>query len=321
MAKMKIDIHADDYALTPNTSKDMIECMKAGKLNSISIVPNTKYFSECMDMLYEAIPSMPFLPLMSVHIDLVEGSSLTGTSDEISIYKNEDGRTLLNLSWGKLFALSYLIGRKNRIYKCLEDEIAAQIKRCGEAINRCVDTANKSGIPYAGKGLRIDSHQHAHHIPIVWEALTKVLEREGITPEYIRNSKEPLWVFLSEKSLIRTYRPVNIIKNRILALYSHKIDRYCVKNHIQKMYLWGLIMSGRMDSERIEKLIGKVYKKAERDKRDIEILFHPGLMLEEEYNGDVAKDAADDFYLKEDRHVEKDAVMNINFNMPGKDRS
>ena len=30
---------------------------------------------------------------------------------------------------------------------------------------------------------------------------------------------------------------------------------------------------------------------------------------------------ADDFYLKEDRHVEKDAVMNINFNMPGKDRS
>ena len=132
MAKMKIDIHADDYALTPNTSKDMIECMKAGKLNSISIVPNTKYFSECMDMLYEAIPSMPFLTLMSVHIDLVEGSSLTGTSDEISIYKNEDGRTLLNLSWGKLFALSYLIGRKNRIYKCLEDEIAAQIKAASD---------------------------------------------------------------------------------------------------------------------------------------------------------------------------------------------
>ncbi len=34
------DIHADDYALTLNTSKDMLECMRAGKLDSISIVTN-----------------------------------------------------------------------------------------------------------------------------------------------------------------------------------------------------------------------------------------------------------------------------------------
>ena len=318
---MKIDVHADDYALTPNTSRDMLECMKAGKLSSISIVPNTRYFDECMEMLYEAIPSMPRLPLMSVHIDLVEGSSLAATSDEVSIYRNEDGRIMLDLSWGKLFALSLLIGRKNRIYKCLQDEIAAQIKRCDEAIGKCIDIAKSAGVPCDQRSLRIDSHQHAHHIPIIWKALMSVLEREGIQPEYIRNSKEPLAVFLSEKSLIRSYRPINIIKNRILYLYSHKIDRYCGKNHIGKMYLWGLIMSGRMDSGRIEKLIGRVSEKAMRDGRDLEILFHPGLMLPEEYSRDVAKDAADDFYLKDDRHIEKDAVMKLDIIKQEKDKS
>ena len=69
---MKIDIHADDYALTENTSKDMLACMKAGKLHSISIVPNTSCFEKCMEMLYNEIPDMPFLPLLSVHLDFVE---------------------------------------------------------------------------------------------------------------------------------------------------------------------------------------------------------------------------------------------------------
>ncbi len=74
---MTIDIHADDYALTENTSKDILECMAAGKLDSISIVPNSCCFDKCMEMLYSAIPSMPFLPRMSVHINLVEGLSRT----------------------------------------------------------------------------------------------------------------------------------------------------------------------------------------------------------------------------------------------------
>ena len=308
---MKIDVHADDYALTPNTSRDMIECMKAGKLSSISIVPNTRYFDECMEMLYEAIPSLPYLPLMSVHIDLVEGASLAAESDDISIYRKEDGRVMLDLSWGKLFALSFLIGRKNRIYKCLQDEIAMQIKRCDEVIRKCIDIAKASGISCEQKSLRIDSHQHAHHIPIVREALMSVLEREGIKPEYIRNSKEPLAVFLSEKSLVRSYRPVNIIKNRILWLYSHAIDRYCGKNHINKMYLWGLVMSGKMDMDRIRKLYPKIVEVAKMNNRRLEILFHPGLTLEEEKCNEIAEDALKDFYLSENRHIEKNAVMNI----------
>ncbi len=36
----RLDIHADDYALSPNTSEDLLQCLRAGKLNSISVLTN-----------------------------------------------------------------------------------------------------------------------------------------------------------------------------------------------------------------------------------------------------------------------------------------
>jgi hypothetical protein len=89
--------------------------MRAGKLNSISIVPNTSAFEQCMAMLYEQIPSLPFLPLMSVHLDFVEGRSLAGR--EAAPLLTRDGSDLMGLSWGDLFKLSYLPWKRGEAKK------------------------------------------------------------------------------------------------------------------------------------------------------------------------------------------------------------
>lgn len=304
---IRIDIHADDYALTVNTSKDMLDCMKAGKLNSISIVPNTSSFDKCMDMLYEAIPSLPFLPLMSVHLDFVEGRSLSGCGEVPLLTRT--GSDLMVLSWGGLFKLSYMPWKRGEAKRQLKKEIRAQIERTQKAVIRCQKIAEENGILCTQKGLRIDSHQHAHMIPVVWEAVTEVIEEEGYNLEYIRNSKEVLGVFVSEISLWKTYRPINFVKNRLLSLYSHKVDRYDKTHQKEQMYLWGLIMSGHMDYERIRKLYGAMIRKAERDNRVLEILFHPGITLPGEVNPELGDTAAEDFYLSSDRSIEKRAVM------------
>lgn len=306
---VKTDIHADDYALTVNTSKDMLECMKAGKLNSISIVPNMSCFAQCMDMLNEAIPSLPFLPLMSVHLDFVEGHSMEGRGAAPLLTRPDSD--LMGLSWGGLFKLSYLPWKRKAAKQQLKKEIKAQIERVQEAVEGCLKIAETNGIACAQKGLRIDSHQHSHMIPVVWEAVTELVEEEGYSLEYIRNSKEVLGVFLSEMSLWKTYRPVNFVKNRLLSLYSYKVDRYCRKHRMQQMYLWGLVMSGHMDIVRIRKLYGKMNLKAEKDGRTLEILFHPGLALSQEISAEIGDEAAEDFYLSANRHVEKKAVMAI----------
>ena len=158
------------------------------------------------------------------------------------------------------------------------------------------------------KHIRIDSHQHAHMIPVVWEALAEVIEEERYEVEYIRNSREMLGVFLSELPLWKTYRPVNFVKNRLLALYSHRVDRYARAHQLKQMYLWGLVMSGYMDYDRIVKLYPKTAARAGRDGRVLEILFHPGLTLPEEVSEEIGAEAARDFYLRKDRHVEMDAI-------------
>ena len=42
----KIDIHADDYCLSPHTSEDILNCIRAGKLDSISVVTNMSCYEQ-----------------------------------------------------------------------------------------------------------------------------------------------------------------------------------------------------------------------------------------------------------------------------------
>lgn len=303
---LKTDIHADDYALTVNTSKDMISCMLQGQLDSISIVPNMSCFDACMGLFYQAIPQMPFLPKISVHLDFVEGHCLA-LADEVPLLV-KDGSSLMGLAWGGLFTLSYLPWKRGAAKVQLKKEIKAQIERVHGAVSHAMDIAKRHGVTSSQERIRIDSHQHAHMIPVVWEALTEVIAEEHYQVEYIRNSKEALGVFVSETSLWKTYRPVNFIKNRLLSLYSHEADRYMREHHMDQMYLWGLVMSGYMDYDRIVRVLPKYAALAERKGRTLEILFHPGLTISDEVTEEIGEEAARDFYLRQDRHVEMDAV-------------
>lgn len=291
----RIDIHADDYGYSINTSKDILDCMKAGKLDSISIICNMKDFDASMDMLYKEIPSLAFLPKMSVHLALPEGGGVTD---------------LLPVSWGSLFIASYSFGKKEMKEK-LKKEIRWQIDTVWEAVSRCLQIAEKNSIPYVQKGIRIDSHIHTHPIPIVWKALVEVIDEEGYDVEYIRNPKEPLLPFLKHTSLLSTYGIVNIIKNRILNLYSGKIDSYLERHKTDRMYMWGLTMSGHMDYDRIRQLFPDMLKAAERADRKLELLFHPGMASQDEYIDVMDPDYFRESNLSENRHIEKNAVMNL----------
>lgn len=295
-----IDIHADDYALTVNTSIEMLDLMRDGVLDSISIIPNMTCYEECIDLLKEAIPSLPYLPKISVHLNLVEGLQLSSSN-------GASGNALITSTWKSLFLASCNPLKRNSVKEMLGDEISAQIKRVQSAIEECADIARKYGIS-CQEGLRIDSHQHTHMIPIVWDALCECLEENNLNPDYIRNSKEPLMPFIASATLWKTYSPVNMIKNRILNFYSGKCDRYDRSNNLEPMYLWGLVTSGRMDENRVNRLYPSFIQKAKKDGRRLEILFHPGRMLTSELWDGIPRPSADDFYLSANRDIEKDGA-------------
>ena len=289
-----VDIHADDFGYSKNTSKDILDCMKQGCLDSISIICNTSSFEESMKMLYEAIPSLPFLPLMSVHINIPEGES---------IY------SVFPMPWVKLFVSSYI--DKNTIKNNLKKEIKRQIDKTNEVIGKCISIAKKHQVECKQKGIRIDTHVHTHPLPIVWNSLIEVIKEEKYDIEYIRNPKEPIVPFIKHPKLYTTYGLANIIKNRILMFYSRKIDRYCDDNDIKKIYMWGLIMSGYMDFDRIEEIYQDMLKYTIDHNRKLEILFHPGFALEEEYSSELNKDSFNKFNSSINRKIEKQTVLRI----------
>lgn len=293
MRTNKVDIHADDYGYSINTSKDILECMKKGCLDSVSIICNNAKFEESMEMLYEAIPSLPFLPLLSVHINLPEG-------------KGE----ILPLSWASLFIKSYSFN-KTKIKQEIKQEIKQQILTVTSVVDKCIDIAKNNGVECHQNGIRLDTHIHTHPIPIVWKSLIEVINEEKLNVEYIRNPKEPLIPFIKHFSLIPSYGLVNIIKNRILMLYSFKIDTYCKKHNLEKMYMWGLCMSGHMDSDRIKKVYPDMFKYAKRHNRNLELLFHPGMASEDEYSSEMNLEYFKNANLSKNRHIEKDAVLRI----------
>lgn len=291
---VRIDIHADDFGESLHASKDILECIRAGKLNSISVLSNMSCFTECVKCYREEQSSFPAAPKLSIHLNFMEGSCL---ADPKELPDLVDDKGHFCISWGKLFLYSYLPGRK-RIKKQLKAEMQLQIAAVLEAF------------PEIGK-LRIDSHQHTHMIPVVADALFEVLEGNGWQAEYIRNAKEPLGPFLKKTSLYRTYRPVNFIKNMILNYCSWFLERRLKKAQMEPMYLWGLVMSGHMDRERVSGLLPDMKKKAERKGRTLEILFHPGQVLQEEISEEFSQPEAIAFHVSEDRHVEKAAVMQL----------
>ena len=291
--KPEIDVHADDYGYTVNTSKQILDCIKQGKLDSISIICNTKWFDESMRMLYEAIPSFSYLPLMSVHLNIPEGSF---------------GSTEFPMKWEKLFLVSYSFHKK-KIKDALKKELREQIEKTQKVIDTCIRIAKEADIPVGQKGLRLDSHTHTHLIPVVWEALTEVIQEEGYPIEFIRNPKEPILPFLKDPSLWPSYGIANIIKNRILMMYSRKVDRYCEDHGLKKVYMWGLMMSGKMDIERIKKILPDMAHKTKDDGRVLEVLFHPGQALKEEYDEKMNADFFREFNSSDNRDIERRSVM------------
>lgn len=290
-----IDIHADDYAISRHASENLIERIRDGKLNSISIIPNMSCFEGCMDRLLEEWENFPRKPLISVHINVMEGHCLSPVEKVAGLVDSEG---YFKISWGTLLLASYNPVKYNRIKYQLETEIQAQIERIKDA-------------EPAECELRLDSHQHTHMIPIVFDAMMTVVRRQGYPVTFIRVAREPIIPFLKQTSLYSSYTITNIIKNMILNLYAHNVERQLRAMDLEPSLLWGLVMTGHMDIDRIKKLYPSMLRLCMCKNKKMELLFHPGCVLAEEINEEYVKKGFVEFHLSEGRKIERHAVDNL----------
>ena len=294
----KIDIHADDYALSPNVSEDILQCLRVGKLNSISVLTNMSCYDLYAEKIQQEKERWPRPPLMTVHLNFVEGHCV---SEPEKVKHLVDGRGYFKISWINLFIWNYM----PRMFMVIKNELKAEIKAQTERFRE------KFGEKLP---LRFDGHQHTQMIPICYWALLEVIVEQHYHTEYIRITKEPIMPFLRRLSLWKSYKPVNWIKNFLLNYYALGMEKAINNNRPSwqsenlPMFVWGIVMSGCMDRERIESLMPYMKKKASDNSRYLEILFHHGSLLPEEIGEEFVSESANKFYLSEGRRIENKTV-------------
>lgn len=276
---------ADDYGLSSDVSRHILQCADEGLLNKISA------FSNFDKELYPELFNRQKL-YISLHLNLVEGKAHT-PYDEIPLLADKHG--MFKHTFVGLLKLSLFKNKqfKEQIYR----EIKAQILYWKDLLPE-------------GVGVMIDSHQHTHMIPSIFKMLMKVIEEEKLSVKYLRIPSEPVTPFLKTPSLYFTYKVSNIIKQWLLKFLWLFDKKEYKKHNIDTAYFMGILFSGNMDYNRVSKILPHYQKLADRNNRNIEVLFHPGYT--DELSTEFVKSGIKfkNFYLSPERLVEYNTVIN-----------
>lgn len=262
------------------------KCIDGGALDKVSIFPNF----DSIDL--QKISKDKDIRL-SLHLNLIEGRCMS-YADRINLIADENGN--FKHTFGGLFKLSLFHAREfeAQVYK----EIRTQVLFWKSLLPK--DT------PFF-----IDSHQHIHMIPAVFRALLKVLDDEKINLKHMRIPAEPLMPYIKTPSLYLTYKPINIIKQWLLNFLWLINKKQAKKYKIPTSYFMGILFSGNMDEERVNRILPKYEKLAKKDGRDIEVLFHPGYLEKSETGFEDQNIVFKQFYLSQNRKTEFESVMKI----------
>lgn len=262
---MNLIFHADDFGISPEQSRRILDrsgaCGGSGALNSLSVLVNSPSFPACAALLDAHLDHIH----VGLHVNVVEGTCCAEPG-AVGLLVDEAGMFKLG------FATLLLSARGNArsAYRAqLQTEIGAQID------------VFLSRFPQMREHMRVDSHQHFHLIPVVFEALVGALQERGCTLEYLRIPAEPVTPFLRTPSVWFKIPPINWVKHWLLD-YLWRLDKRIWRTSPLPPYqdvsavFCGIDFSGHMTEDRIRRVLPAFVRYAGAHDMDLEFLFHPG---------------------------------------------
>lgn len=294
----KVWFHADDFGVTKEQSARILECYNNGVLNSISVLPNTGALKESLRLLDHADPDHTRIRRV-LHINFVEGKPLAGARN-VPALVDSTGR--FDKSFIRMFCWNYLKrgAARQRLAAQLGQEIAAQL--------RAVTAENDYHIT------AVDSHQHYHMIPIVFDSLMAVLSSEefghlGI--RHIRIPVDPAAPLVHNARMRRGVLAVNWVKWGILKLFQKRNQKVLKSRGIKAPVFFGMFYTCEMKREVVEALLPAYRRHAAKRGEELELMFHPGnLTASYELLDERSKQLAD-FYMSDNRYYEAECLKTM----------
>ncbi|MDE7183682.1 MAG: ChbG/HpnK family deacetylase [Lachnospiraceae bacterium] len=294
----RIWFHADDFGVTAAQSERILNCYRDGVLNSISILPNTPVLPESLALLNEADPDGTRIRRV-LHLNFVEGRPLAG-ADKVPDLVDDTG--FFDKSFIQFFRWNYRkrgAGRQN-LARQLKLEIAAQL--------RAVTAENDYKIS------AIDSHQHYHMIPLVFDSLMEVLlerEFEHLGIHQIRVPVDPTAPLMHHAKMRRGVPLINWVKWCILNIYADRNKNILQKRGIEAPVFFGIFYTCEMKTEVVEALLPAYRAYADRKNQALELMFHPGNLAARAELLDERSEELAAFYMSGSRFDEAECLKRI----------
>ena len=286
--------HADDYGVTPEQSRRILSCFTQGALNSISVLPNSEYLDECRNILDETDTERVIRRVL--HLNLVEGRPIADTG-QVELLVDEKG--MFCCSFIKLWIWNYTFhgAKRKKLKDQLKCEIAAQLlavtKQCDYHISA------------------VDSHQHYHMIPIVFDALIEVLEETEVSIKELRIPVDPIRPLLCTKDKPHKVPMINWIKWMILRPYVGRTRHILQQKGITTPVFFGIFYTCDMRLETVQSLLPEYQKYAKQQNKRLELMFHPGNLMTRNELFDERRDELAEFYMSQNRYAEAECLKHI----------
>lgn len=234
---MQLIIHADDFGISKRVNEGIIQAHTDGVLTSTSIIANGAAFEHAVNLL-KTHSSLD----VGIHLTLIEERPLLSPEVVPSLVM-ENGRFHKH---AKYFFQKYIAG------KISLDEIRLEFT---EQIEKVLNT----GIAIS----HIDSHQHIHILPKIFELITELAQKYGIRSIRIPNEKLRLYMFKHVAAYPRILQLL-IVKTILTGVNKKRVSSTPRFN--------GFYYGGKLNKQNLTVVIDNLPKKGV-----CELVCHPGM--------------------------------------------
>lgn len=272
----KFILNADDFGLSKETNRAVLEAYQAGLLKSVSLMANGQAYEDALDSI---LPQCEGLGV-GIHLNVTEGSSLC---TDLQFLVDSDGK--FNNKYYEILYKTYNPKEKEFLPE-LEREFRRQIEK----------------IMSKTKVTHIDSHNHIHAIPRIFEMVCRLAKEYGI--KQVRTHFERFYIVPDVHKHSRLRFLLNIFRTLLfeaLTIYNETlIHKYELKTND---YLLGLIYDTDVDALTVSYGISSI----KYDKAVVEAFIHPY-----RYDDGTVNNRFDEFLLTKNKKL-KEKIEKLGF--------